>query len=80
VKRSFYHDMDRSQDVRFLLPSFHSIMYETMRLLDSAAALSPLLQESGIRHAFYGSVVSAVFANSMHSDVSKFHWRSHLIL
>ncbi|KAF5351039.1 hypothetical protein D9756_008317 [Leucocoprinus leucothites] len=43
-------------------------MHETRRLLDSATALSRLLQENGIRHAFYGSVLSATLANSMHSD------------
>ncbi|KAF9450229.1 hypothetical protein P691DRAFT_810986 [Macrolepiota fuliginosa MF-IS2] len=43
-------------------------MQETRRLLDAATALSRTLRDSGIPHAFYGSVYSAVLANSMHSD------------
>ncbi|KAL9709828.1 hypothetical protein Ac2012v2_006882 [Leucoagaricus gongylophorus] len=43
-------------------------MLETKRLLDSAAVFSRLLQESGIRHAFYGSVFSAILSSTTHSD------------
>ncbi|KAJ3556155.1 hypothetical protein NP233_g12044 [Leucocoprinus birnbaumii] len=55
-------------------------MHETRRLLESAAALSRLLQDSGIPHAFYGSVLSATLANSMHSDVGLFLANVALIL
>lgn len=48
---------------------FLSEMLETKRLLDSAAVFSRLLQESGIRHAFYGSVFSAILSSTTHSDV-----------
>ncbi|KAJ7931316.1 hypothetical protein B0H13DRAFT_863037 [Mycena leptocephala] len=43
-------------------------MSETRRLLEASAALSQLLRANGIPHAFYGSVLTAVLANSSHSD------------
>lgn len=45
-------------------------MSETQRLLEAAAALSYLLRSNGVPHAFYGSVLTAVLANSMHCDAS----------
>jgi hypothetical protein len=46
-------------------------MSETRRLLEASAALSQLLRANGIPHAFYGSVLTAVLANSSHSDVRR---------
>jgi hypothetical protein len=43
-------------------------MHETRRLVEAAAALSLLLRNRGIPHAFYGNIVSAVLANSPWSD------------
>ncbi|KAF8237384.1 hypothetical protein L208DRAFT_1356323 [Tricholoma matsutake] len=43
-------------------------MSETQRLLEAAAALSHLLRSSGVPHAFYGSVLTAVLANRSHCD------------
>ncbi|KAF9486270.1 hypothetical protein BDN70DRAFT_870365 [Pholiota conissans] len=43
-------------------------MHETRRLLEAATALSLLLYNAGIPHAFYGSVLTAVLANSPLSD------------
>ncbi|KAJ3504757.1 hypothetical protein NLJ89_g7771 [Agrocybe chaxingu] len=43
-------------------------MQETRRLLEAAAALSALLRDAGIPHAFYGSVLTAVLADSPFSD------------
>jgi len=43
-------------------------MSETRRLLEASAALSQLLRANGIPHAFYGSVLTAVLANSSHTD------------
>ncbi|KAF8970436.1 hypothetical protein BDZ97DRAFT_94223 [Flammula alnicola] len=43
-------------------------MHETRRLLEAATALSLLLRNAGIPHAFYGSVLTAVLANSPLSD------------
>ncbi|KII91319.1 hypothetical protein PLICRDRAFT_51489 [Plicaturopsis crispa FD-325 SS-3] len=40
----------------------------TQRLLEAAAALSAVLRASGVRHAFYGSVFTAVLSNSPTSD------------
>lgn len=45
-------------------------MTETRRLLEAAAALSVLLRDGGIPHAFHGSFLTAVLASSSHSDVS----------
>jgi len=45
-------------------------MHETRRLVEAAAALSLLLQNPGIPHAFYGNVVSALLANTPWSDAS----------
>ncbi len=47
-------------------------MHETRRLLDAASALSQLLRDNEIPHAFYGSVLSATLANSMHGDAGTF--------
>ncbi|KIM78237.1 hypothetical protein PILCRDRAFT_824716 [Piloderma croceum F 1598] len=43
-------------------------MTETRRLLEAAAALSRLLNDRGVAHAFHGNVVTAVLANASHSD------------
>ncbi|KAJ7154594.1 hypothetical protein C8R46DRAFT_960636 [Mycena filopes] len=43
-------------------------MSETRRLIEASAALSQLLRAQGIPHAFYGSVLTAVLANSSHTD------------
>jgi len=43
-------------------------MSETRRILEGATALSQLLRARGIAHAFYGSMLTAVLANSSHSD------------
>ncbi|KAF8191143.1 hypothetical protein BJ912DRAFT_303604 [Pholiota molesta] len=43
-------------------------MHETRRLLEAATALSLLLHNAGIPHAFYGSVFTAVLANNALSD------------
>jgi len=43
-------------------------MHETRRLVEAAAALSLLLRNHGIPHAFYGNIVSAVLANTPLSD------------
>ncbi|KAJ7868599.1 hypothetical protein B0H14DRAFT_3084061 [Mycena olivaceomarginata] len=43
-------------------------MSETRRLLEASAALSHLLRANGIPHAFYGSVLTAVLANSPQSN------------
>jgi len=43
-------------------------MSQTQRLLEAAAALSRLLNEHGIAHAFHGNVLTAVLANGPHSD------------
>jgi hypothetical protein len=47
-------------------------MHETRRLVEAAAALSLLLRNRGIPHAFYGNIVSAVIANTPLSDASIF--------
>lgn len=47
-------------------------MHETRRLVEAAAALSLLLRNRGIPHAFYGNIVSAVLANTPLSDASIF--------
>ncbi|PPQ74277.1 hypothetical protein CVT26_003901 [Gymnopilus dilepis] len=39
-------------------------MHETRRLLEAAAALSTLLRNASIPHAFYGSILTAVLANA----------------
>lgn len=44
-------------------------MSDTRRLLEAAAALSRLLSQHGIGHAFHGNVLTAVLANGPHSDV-----------
>jgi hypothetical protein len=45
-------------------------MSETRRLLEAATALSHLLGSNQVPHAFHGSILTAVLANSTHSDVS----------
>lgn len=53
------------------LPLFtYKPMSETRRLLEAAAALSTILRDAGIPHAFYGSVLTAVLANAPLSDAS----------
>lgn len=43
-------------------------MHETRRLVEAAAALSLVLRNRGIPHAFYGNVISAVLGNTPWSD------------
>lgn len=43
-------------------------MHETRRLLEAATALSLLLRNASIPHAFYGSFLTAVLATSPFSD------------
>jgi len=43
-------------------------MSDIRRLLEAALALSRILQDHGIAHAFYGSVLTAVLAGSSQSD------------
>jgi hypothetical protein len=43
-------------------------MSETRRLLEAAAALSKLLMNAGVAHAFHGNVLTAVLANNPQSD------------
>jgi hypothetical protein len=47
-------------------------MHETKRLLEAAASLSSLLHNTGIPHAFHGSVLRAVVSDSEFSDASIF--------
>ena len=41
----------------------------TQRLLEAATALSKLLHDHGVAHAFHGNVLTAVLANAPHSNV-----------
>ncbi|KAF9057175.1 hypothetical protein BJ165DRAFT_1335041 [Panaeolus papilionaceus] len=43
-------------------------MHETNRLVEAANALSLLLRNGGIPHAFYGSIFSAIVTNAPFSD------------
>ncbi|TFK70820.1 hypothetical protein BDN72DRAFT_838495 [Pluteus cervinus] len=43
-------------------------MFETNRLLQAALALSELLTAKGTPHAFHGSILPAILAESPHSD------------
>ncbi|PPQ88543.1 hypothetical protein CVT25_009923 [Psilocybe cyanescens] len=45
-------------------------MHETRRLLEAATALSLVLRNASIPHAFYGSVLTAVLASTPLSDAS----------
>jgi hypothetical protein len=47
----------------------HFAMTDIRRLLQAAAALSRYLSNSGVAHAFHGSVLTALLANSSQSDV-----------
>ena len=44
-------------------------MHEVSRLLQAAAALSQLLRDAGVPHAFYGSVLTAVLSKAPLADV-----------
>ena len=44
-------------------------MTEIQRLLQAASALSVLLTNSGVPHAFHGNILTAVLANASRSDV-----------
>jgi hypothetical protein len=44
-------------------------MTETRKILAAAAALSVLLGQSAVRHAFYGNIFIAVLADTPQSDV-----------
>lgn len=46
-------------------------MTETRRILEAASALSRLLVASRVPHAFYGSIFTAVLANSPQCNVSE---------
>lgn len=48
----------------------HSDAMELSRLVQAAAALSIVLSNNGIRHAFHGSVLPALLARNPCSDVS----------
>ena len=54
-------------------------MHETRRLVEAAAALSLLLRNHGIPHAFYGTIFSAILANNPLSDASIFSISQNLI-
>ncbi|KAI0360343.1 hypothetical protein OH77DRAFT_1392358 [Trametes cingulata] len=43
-------------------------MHEVSRLLQAAAALSQVLRDAGVPHAFYGNVLTAVLANAPLAD------------
>ena len=45
-------------------------MHEVSRLLQAATALSQLLRDAGVPHAFHGNVLTAVFAKAAMADVS----------
>ena len=45
-------------------------MHEVARLLQAAAALSQLLRDAGVPHAFHGSVLTAVLSKAAMADVS----------
>ena len=47
-----------------------SEVMEVPRLIQAAAALSIVLNNKGIRHAFHGSVLPALLAKNSCSDVS----------
>ena len=53
-------------------------MSETRRLLEAATALSKLLRDHGVAHAFHGSLLTAVLANSPQSDVSSRRMGKHI--
>ncbi len=44
-------------------------MHEVSRLLQAAAALSQLLRDAGVPHAFHGNVLTAVLSGSSLADV-----------
>ncbi|RPD55537.1 hypothetical protein L226DRAFT_148553 [Lentinus tigrinus ALCF2SS1-7] len=48
--------------------SFSSTMHEVSRLLQAAAALSELLRDAGVPHAFYGNVLTAVLSKAPMAD------------
>lgn len=62
-----YYDLHLTSTLSSILPPK---MHETRRLLEAATALSLLLRNASIPHAFYGSVVTAVLATSPFSDAS----------
>ncbi|KZT00670.1 uncharacterized protein LAESUDRAFT_732086 [Laetiporus sulphureus 93-53] len=45
-----------------------SSMHETSRLVEAAAALSALLREREVPHAFHGNFLTAVLSNATHAD------------
>ncbi|KAI0674640.1 hypothetical protein C8Q78DRAFT_608367 [Trametes maxima] len=51
----------------FNLPPFPT-MHEVSRLLQAAAALSQLLRDAGVPHAFYGNVLTAVLSHAALAD------------
>lgn len=44
-------------------------MHEVSRLLQAAAALSQLLRDAGVPHAFHGNVLTAVLSGSSLAEV-----------
>ncbi|KAF4616931.1 hypothetical protein D9613_008701 [Agrocybe pediades] len=53
-------------------------MHETRRLVEAALALSSLLQNATIPHAFYGSVMTAILSNAPLCDASTFTFPSSI--
>jgi hypothetical protein len=49
----------------------HFIMSDSRRLLEAANALSQLLRQHSIAHAFYGSILTAVLSDNPRCDVGK---------
>lgn len=46
-------------------------MSDSRRLLEAATALSQLLRQHSIAHAFYGSILTAVLSDSPRCDVRR---------
>ena len=44
-------------------------MHEVSRLLQAAAALSQILRDAGVPHAFHGNVLTAVLSKAPLADV-----------
>jgi hypothetical protein len=74
-----YYDLRLTFSPLFHPPPQKKKMHETRRLLEAATALSLLLQNASIPHAFYGSVLTAVLATSPFSDASIFSNLSPII-
>lgn len=55
-------------------------MSDTRRLLEAATALSQLLRDHSVAHAFHGNLLTAVLANGPQSDVSSHQVVKRIIL